>query len=141
MAQGSQMIGAWDPFRVWQGLFPWGGGGELERPSRRRSTQAFVPEFDAVETSDAYILKADLPGLRGEDLEVIVAGNQITVSGEREEDLSSDEDGRYDVSERHIGRFSRSFTLPESCDADRVEAELKNGVLTLEAPKNQPRRL
>jgi len=81
--------------------------------------------------------------VRDEDLDVTVTGDRITISGRREEESVSEGESYY-VWERPAGSFSRSFTLPDGCDADHVEAELRNGVLTLKVPKRpevKPRKV
>jgi HSP20 family protein len=111
------MMGA-DPFA---GLVAPGGG-------------AFAPDIEIKETKDAYILKADLPGVQADDLEVSVMGNRLTVGGKREEEQRR-EDDRYFAYERSYGAFSRSFVLPEGADLDKLKAELKDGVLQIAVPK------
>jgi HSP20 family protein len=119
----------WDPFRDLEGGVPFEPG--------------FIPTFDVAETNDAYLFRADMPGVKEEDLEVSLTGNRLTVSGKRERE-QVDESSQYYASERSYGMFSRSFTLPEGIDSDQVKAELKNGVLALTIPKRpevQPRKI
>jgi HSP20 family protein len=103
----------------------------------------FVPDFEVKETPEAFIFKADLPGVKDEDLEVSLAGNRLVVSGKRESERR-EENERYYASERSYGTFSRVFTLPEGIDGDKVRAQLENGVLTLTVPKRpetQPKKI
>jgi HSP20 family protein len=103
----------------------------------------FVPQFEVRETPDAYIFKADLPGVGEEDLEISLTGNRLTISGRREAEDQQQTD-RYFAVERMYGTFTRSFTLPEGIDPDRVDADLSNGVLSLRIPKqphNQPKKI
>jgi HSP20 family protein len=103
----------------------------------------FVPQFEVRETPDAFVFKADLPGVDEEDLEISITGNRLTVSGRREAEDQQQTD-RYFAVERMYGTFTRSFTLPEGIDPDRVEADLSDGVLTLKIPKqpqNQPKKI
>jgi HSP20 family protein len=95
----------------------------------------FAPDIEIKETKDAYVMKADLPGIRDQDLEVSVVGNRLTISGKREEE-QREEDDRYFAYERTYGSFSRSFTLPEGADLDKIKADLREGVLTVEIPKH-----
>lgn len=95
---------------------------------------SYIPEFDIKEKPEAFVLKADLPGVKTEDLDVQANGNRITISGKREEEKEEKDATEYRM-ERSYGSFSRSFTLPEAIDASKVNAELKNGVLTLTVPK------
>jgi HSP20 family protein len=109
----------------------------------REGGLTFVPSFEVKETKDAFIFKADLPGVDEKDLEITLTGDRITVSGKRETEKREESD-RFYAYERSYGSFSRAFTLPEGVNADNVDAELKNGVLTIKLPKRpevQPRRI
>lgn len=92
------------------------------------------PGFEIRETDDAFVFRADMPGLRSEDLEISLIGNQLQISGKRERE-EQQEEGRYHTYERAYGSFSRVFALPDSADSDNIRAELQNGVLTLSIPK------
>jgi HSP20 family protein len=105
--------------------------------------RAFAPTFDVKETKEAYVFRADLPGVKDEDLEISLTGNRLTVSGHREEEKREQSETYY-ATERAYGSFSRTFTLPDGTDAEHVAAELKNGVLLLTVPKKpevQPRKI
>ncbi len=95
---------------------------------------AWNPSFEIRETDDAFVFRADIPGLSPRDLEISLIGNQLTVSGTREQDQQQDE-GRYHTYERAYGSFTRVFALPNSVDTGNIRAELDNGVLTLSIPK------
>jgi HSP20 family protein len=130
----------WDPFRVMDALLRWdplrGEGGGYSQGD-------FTPRFDIKETKNAFVIKADLPGIKDEDLNISLTGSQLTVSGKREEERREEGEHHYMV-ERSSGNFSRVFSLPEGVDADAVSADLKNGVLTLQIPKRpeaQPKRI
>jgi HSP20 family protein len=86
------------------------------------------------ETKESFVFKADLPGIKEQDLEVTVAGNRLTVAGKREAEKEEKNETVY-AYERSFGSFTRSFTLPEQADTDHIKAELKNGELTLVVPK------
>lgn len=94
----------------------------------------WTPSFEIRETDDAFVFRADMPGVRTEDLEISMIGNQLQISGKREQEQQQEE-GRYHTYERAYGSFSRVFSLPDSADADNIRAELNNGVLTLSIPK------
>jgi HSP20 family protein len=103
----------------------------------------FVPHFDVKESEAGYVFKADLPGVKEQDLDISLTGNRLTVSGKRDAE-ERHESETYFAFERTYGSFTRSFTLPEGADAEHVQAELKSGVLTLVLPKkpeNQPRKI
>lgn len=131
----------WDPFRV---LDTWmRGDGAAEGRTNRRSEPTFAPRFDIKENKESYLFSADLPGVKEEDLDISLNGNQLTVSGKRESE-HKEESENFFVLERRYGTFSRSFTLPDTADTANVKAELKDGVLRLELPKRveaQPRKV
>jgi HSP20 family protein len=121
----------WDPFRQLESSFPGAGA-----PS-------YVPDVELRETKNTYVFKADVPGVDESDVEISVMGNRVTISGKREEEETI-EDARFFAYERNYGSFSRSFSLPEGADVDHIQAEMKNGVLTITVPKRpevQPRRI
>jgi HSP20 family protein len=132
----------WEPFRMMRDLLRWDPFRELEAfaPVGR----GFVPSFDVSETKDAYLICADLPGVKEEDLEVSMTENRLQVSGRRDEQREQDEGERYYTYERSFGAFTRSFVLPPGADADNIHAELKDGVLRVtvgKRPEVQPRRI
>ena len=98
------------------------------------TSQTWSPAVDVFETKDAIVLKAELPGLRTEDVDVEIDDNVLTVSGER---TLTDrvEEGHYYRLERNYGRFSRSLTLPQGIRADEVTATFADGVLEVRVPK------
>ena len=95
-----------------------------------RPATAFAPAFEVKETTDAFILKADVPGVAEADLDINVHNNVLTVSGSRSAEERKDGES-YALYERQFGSFSRSFSLPDTADGERVEAKLDAGVLTL----------
>jgi HSP20 family protein len=97
-------------------------------------TRRWVPAMDLVETEDQLVLRADLPGLSRDDVEIEIKDGVLTVSGERKTDHEEKSEGFYRV-ERAFGRFSRSLTLPDGIDAERVAAEFNDGVLEVRIPK------
>ena len=114
-----------DPFQVARDLLSWDpffGG--------TRQTSAFVPAFEVKETNDAFILKGDVPGVAEADLDIAVHNNVLTVSGSRQSEERKEGES-FALYERQYGSFSRSFSLPDTADGERVEAKLDAGVLTL----------
>jgi HSP20 family protein len=102
-----------------------------------------APAFDVKETKEAYLFKADVPGIQDKDLEVTITGNRLTVGGKRDEEKEERSD-RYYTYERNYGSFSRSFTLPDGADTDKLRASLDSGVLTVTVPKKpevQPKKV
>ncbi|HVR69246.1 MAG TPA: Hsp20/alpha crystallin family protein [Vicinamibacteria bacterium] len=99
---------------------------------------AWTPLADAHETPDTYVVELEVPGLQRDDLDVQVEGARLVVKGERRPATQGRPDRFYRM-ERSYGPFSRSFTFAEPVDADRVTAQLRDGILRLELPKARPR--
>ncbi len=108
-------------------------------PGNGGSARRWVPAMDLVETEDHFVLRADLPGLTENDVAIELEDNVLTVSGERKSEHEERKEGYYRV-ERASGTFSRSLTLPEGIDPDRVEAAFDNGVLEVRVPKPEERK-
>lgn len=103
----------------------------------------WVPAVDIVEEKDRFVVHADVPGVDPKDIDVSMDAGVLTVSGHRETETRSDEDGVRRV-ERASGRFIRRFTLPDTADADGITAKSKNGILEVSIPKQpevQARRI
>jgi len=94
----------------------------------------YVPAMDLVDTGEAFVLKADLPGLSESDVSIEVVDNVLTVSGERKSEHQDRKAGYYRV-ERSYGSFRRSLTLPEGVDPEAVTATFDKGVLEVTVPK------
>ena len=94
------------------------------------------PPVDVYETKDSIVLKADLPDVKKEEVDISVEGNILTLRGERKREKEVKEKDFYRM-ERSYGAFSRSFTLPGSVDADRIEADFAGGVLKVTLPKRE----
>jgi HSP20 family protein len=96
----------------------------------------WAPLVDIIEDDKEYLIKAELPEMRKEDVKVTVENGVLTISGERK--LEKEEKGkRYHRIERAYGSFVRSFTLPDDADADKVSAEFKDGVLKVHVAKSE----
>jgi HSP20 family protein len=93
-----------------------------------------APAVDVVEKPTEFQIVAELPGLEEKNIEVKCADGVLTVKGEKR-DEKEEKDKDYFLSERRFGSFQRSFRLPQSVDADKIEAVFKNGLLTLTLPK------
>jgi HSP20 family protein len=131
---------AWDAFRMMDALLGWDS---LREGLRTSHQSTFSPTFDVEELKDAYLVKADLPGLTEADIDVTVMSNALTISGKREAEQER-EGQRYYAVERAYGAFSRTFSLPDGANLDDLSATLNNGVLTLHIPKRpevQPRKI
>jgi HSP20 family protein len=121
--------------RVLGGLLP-ATGGELQE----RGPQV---EVDLRETDEEVLVRAEVPGIQPDELEVQVHGDVLTIAGEKKDDRETEEGG-WRVTERRFGSVRRQLRLPADVDASKVTAEAKNGVLTLHLPKTQaaqPRKI
>ena len=108
-----------------------------------QSTIAWDLALDVSETDAEFLVKASLPGIKVDDLEITYNNNVLTIKGQTEEDKTVEEQ-RYHLRERRYGSFTRSISLPSSVKADAIEAQYDAGVLTLHLPKAEearPRRI
>jgi HSP20 family protein len=131
---------AWDPFRLMREMLLWD---PFRASAAGPWTGGFSPSFEMTESEDAFVLRADLPGVKEEDVEISLAGNRLTISGHREQEHTETR-GHTHTSERAFGSFTRSFTLPTGTDTEQVGADMENGVLTLTIAKraeNQRKRI
>ncbi len=103
-----------------------------DTPGTRPFSKAF-PGVNLWEEGDKAFVEAELPGLTMNDIEVLVTGNEVTINGERK--TSEQPQASWHRRERTAGRFSRTLTLPWEIDADKVQAKLQDGVLSLTLPK------
>jgi len=116
---------------------------DLNRPATNSADSGWVPAIDILEDKSGYLVRADLPGVNPEDIEVSMESGILTISGVRHAPTRK-EDTDVRRTERTTGQFSRRFTLPETVDADSIEAKTSNGVLEISIPKRpevQPRRI
>jgi HSP20 family protein len=113
-----------DPFQLARELFAW------DPFAGSRQVSAYVPPFEVKETNEAFVVKADVPGVAESDLDIAVHNNVLTISGVRQSEERKEGES-FALYERQYGSFSRSFSLPDTADGERVEAKLETGVLTL----------
>ena len=99
----------------------------------------WVPAMDLLETADHFVLRADLPGMTQEDVNIELEENTLTVSGERKAEHEERQEGFYRV-ERAFGSFSRTLSLPKGVNAEAVTASFDNGVLEVRIPKPEERK-
>ena len=127
----------WSPFDAMQR--------DLDRMAGRRMAYAgrednghsvadWVPAVDIVEEKDRFVLRADVPGVRPEDIDVNMENGVLSVSGQRAEEISDEAEGVRRI-ERLSGRFYRRFTLPETANAEAISAKSANGILEVVIPK------
>lgn len=97
------------------------------------------PNIDVYDDKDKITVKAEVPGMKKEDIEVSVEGNVLTIAGERKEE-HEEHKGEAFRSERYFGRFERSVSLSEAVDPGKVQANYKDGVLTITLPKSEQQK-
>ena len=128
-------LSRWDPFRDLMSI-----QGELNRLFGRTyagdggtNVGAWAPAMDIYETQEQFVVHVELPGVEPDSVDVSVEDSILTLRGERSFYNEVNEDSFHRV-ERRYGAFSRSFSLPQTVDSNRVSAEYKNGVLTVRLP-------
>ena len=102
--------------------------------SQRLPQAGVFPLINLTEDKDKYFVRAELPGVQADELDLQVTGNNLAISGERKI-AAEDESAKYHRREREAGTFSRMIGLPGEVDSDKVEAKLENGILTVVVPK------
>jgi HSP20 family protein len=109
------------------------------------NARVWVPAIDLYEKKDAYVVRAELPGVDRSNVEITFEKNILTITGQKASLLEGrDEEIRVFAAERVSGSFSRSLRMPEYIDGDKIEAEFKDGLLTITIPKAevaQPRKI
>jgi HSP20 family protein len=140
------MLTRWDPFqdmlklrnavdRMFEDVYS--GERGLSRPS------TWGLALDVAENEDEFIVKASLPGVKADDIDITYTENTLTIKGEVQEDKEVNEE-QYLMRERRFGTFSRSITLPSKVKTENIEANYENGVLTVHMPKAEelkPKRI
>jgi HSP20 family protein len=101
------------------------------------SGRPWVPPVDIMETENELVVKADVPDVKFEDIDVHIENGTLTLRGERKFEKKTDGKGGYHRVERSYGAFERAFTLPDTVDPEHVKAEYKNGTLTVTLPKKE----
>ena len=136
----------WDPFRemlVWRNAMDRMFDRAISAPDEWMETDSWNLALDVAETEGEFLVKASLPGIKPDDLEITYNANVLTIKGETKEEKEVDEK-RYHLRERRYGSFSRSISLPATVKQDAIEASYEAGVLTLHLPKAEdakPKRI
>ncbi len=140
------LVRRWDPFREMAEL-----RATMDRLLNETRNLPLIPTEDSIwmlpldvsENEEAFVVKASIPGVNPDDIDISLTDNVLTIKAEIK-DEDEIENARYHLRERRYGVFSRSITLPTAVDADKVEATYENGVLTLNIPKAEemkPRKI
>ncbi|MCP1375276.1 Hsp20/alpha crystallin family protein [Dyella lutea] len=135
----------WNPFKSPARIdplagFPLGAFDDVFRPMASRAFWRdvdMIPEMrlDVSEKDEAYVVKADIPGVDKNDIEISVDGGQVAISAEARHSSEKKENEHALVNERYVGRVFRAFSLPAEVDSSKAEARYEGGVLTLTLPK------
>ena len=137
----------WDPFRDLEEMGDrmnrvFGGFG---RPGFPRASEAgrealtvpdWAPMVDITETNDEYLIKAEIPEVKREDVKVSVENGVLTMQGERKQE-KEEKGKKFHRVERYYGSFMRTFTVPDNVDETKVRAEFKDGLLNVHLPKTE----
>src|SRR5689334_15830331 len=118
---GIPALSSWDPWHIFE---------ELE------ATEGSWPAVDVVDGARQLEIKLDVPGMKESDVDLTITGRTLAISGQRIVD-EQDRSGPYVVQRRFAGAFERRFELPPELDADAIEAELRDGVLTIKVAKTE----
>ncbi len=139
--------GFWDPLSEVNRMFDDAFGGLMRRPGGRQTgaeLTEWAPAVDVLQRDGDLVVRAELPGVSPEDVDITLHNRVLTISGQRREEQEEQRGGYY-VRERRSGSFSRSMTLPEGVDEDSIRARYENGVLEVTiagaAAVREPRRI
>lgn len=141
------LISTWNPIREMEALqnhllrainlnTPPAQGGDGRQSL---TTTEWAPTVDISEDANQYLIKAEIPEVKRDDVKVTVENGVLTLKGERLFD-KEEKDTKYHRIERSYGTFMRSFTMPDDADADKVTAEFKDGVLHVKLPKSEAKK-
>ncbi|MEV4315867.1 Hsp20/alpha crystallin family protein [Actinocrispum sp. NPDC049592] len=138
----TQPVSRWDPFREFEDLYSQMGRlWETAFGAGASGTPAWAPLADVSETDDAYVVEVDLPGVKRDDVNINLDGDELSVTGEIKD---VEREGQFRTRTRRTGAFGYRVTLPRNVDADNIAAGLAEGVLTIRVPKAnaaKPRRI
>lgn len=126
----SEIDRVFDDFMAWSPL----RGTLFDRPFSRFAMRMQMPAADVIEKGDSYEIDVDVPGMKQDNIEVVLSDGQVTVRGQIDEETEQKGKEYYSCERRHES-FSRAFALPEGVDTEKVAADLENGVLKITLPK------
>jgi HSP20 family protein len=109
----------------------------MKRMFAEPNGRPWVPPVDILENENELVVKADVPDVKFEDIDVKLENGTLTIAGERKFEKQSGEKGGWHRIERSYGTFERSFSLPETVDPEKVKADYVNGTLTVTLPKKE----
>jgi HSP20 family protein len=115
--------------RLWDSFFG-------ERPLTRVWEREWLPSLDVSETKDDFVVKAEVPGIDAENIDISLTGDVLTIKGEKKHEKEEKEED-YHLVERNYGAFSRSVRLPAEVEPAKIKASYKNGILKVTLPKSE----
>jgi HSP20 family protein len=124
----------WSPYRALQNFEK--EMGHLFSDGERSESNEWVPSAEVLEKKNTYEVNLELPGVAKEDVKIKLDDNILTITGEKKAEKNTEEE-EYKICECGYGIFSRSFTLPNTVDRDKIEAKYSNGILSLSIPKTE----
>ena len=116
---------------------------EIQQPERMRAGRTYIPQVDIVEKDDRLLLLADMPGVKPDQVNISYEGGELTIHG-KVEPRQNPAETNFMLREYGVGDFYRAFQVGEGIDSSKIEAESKDGVLTLHLPKTKdavPRKI
>ncbi len=143
------MITRWEPFhesrRLHDMIDRFMDRSFLDRPWFGEPASGMLP-LDVYQTEDEFVVKASIPGIKPDEIDISVRGDTLTIQGQTRSETEREDEGQvqYLLRERRYSSFSRSVTLPASVDSSKASAEFENGILTLTLPKveeEKPKRI
>ena len=124
----------WDPFREMSSFEE-----QWNRLLEGRRQESWLPAVDVFDTKDAVVLKAELAGMKPDEIEIMAEDNVLTIKGERKFEEQVDSERYYRI-ERRFGSFQRSLALPAGVNADDIQAHYEDGILEVRVPKVEEER-
>ena len=133
------VLQGWDPFRELRRTEDVLARHFRDFGSRNGSVGAWPVPLDVAHEGDSVVVKASIPGIKPDDVEITIEDGRMTIKGETA-DEKEEREGAYVLRERRAGKFYRALRLPETVDADKAESSYENGVLTVTLPKLESRK-
>src|SRR4030042_1532524 len=129
----------WDPFREIEDMvdrYTKAVGWPRQASQEVMTTGDWTPRVDIAETDEAFVIKAEIPEVKKEDVKVTVDNGVLTIRGERKQE-KEEKGKKFHRVERYYGSFTRSFTLPDNVDETKVKSSFKDGMLNLQIQKTE----
>jgi len=130
ITRGTPKRSPWGFFSDFDDMFD-----EFRAPARQQWSGSFAPAMDVSESEDEYHVRADLPGVKKEDLDISIQDGVLTINAETRQEEKQEQKGRVIRQERRYGKFVRAMRLGDTVDVDKIKADYKDGVLDLVLPK------